>query len=90
LKRGSRSGAHRTHDKPLDPKLRKKKKFKAVALTEPFRDEQKVKVIREREMPEENSKSELQKEMLCVGEKFRVRNTFRFGPNTITHVVHCK
>lgn len=75
IRRGSRSGA-RTHDLPLDPKLRKKKKFKkkTFELKDPITDEERAENHRELEMPEVKQKADLQKELLCTGVTFRTAN----------------
>lgn len=76
IRRGSRSGI-RTHEKPVDPKLRKKKKFKKklssyYEIKDPiYLDEEEAKGTRKKDDPDLKHKSDLQKELLCTGVTFR-------------------
>ena len=73
IRRGSRSNSHRTHERPIDPKLKKKKKYKKpFVLKDPLIDHQTIRKQSKEGDPEFHLKSSIQKEILCTGETFRV------------------
>jgi hypothetical protein len=73
-KKGSRLAGSRTHELPIDEKLRKKKKYhkKKVEVYVPLRKAAGKNEVNHDTEQEYSFKSNYQREMLCAGQTFRV------------------
>ena len=75
VRRGPRGSDFKTHGLPVDKNMRKKKKFKRkqFRLTNPMRNISEVLMAQAGELPDAQFRTNVQAEILCTGDTFRVR-----------------
>ena len=75
VRRGPRGSNFKTHGLPVDKNMRKKKKFKRkqFRLTNPMRNISEVLMAEAGELPDAHFRTNVQAEILCTGDTFRVR-----------------
>ena len=81
IRRGPRGATFKTHGLPVDKNLRKKKKFKRknFRLTNPMRNISEVLKAEAGEVHDAHFRTNVQAEILCTGDTFRVREERSFS-----------